>query len=147
MVQSKRGRPQHLYKIFGSTSLCVIYDGGAQERTQRTQSDLRYSAEALRVLKDEIIPYADEIYNSDTGYMCPSILAQLGRMMLSDGYSPSFMVKVAKGVCILKHRGMTVKEIEKALRTARQTKNWVLAPVSSSVDLCEISDLGIVTQL
>jgi hypothetical protein len=134
MVQSKRGRPQHLYKIFGNTSLCVIYDGGAQERTRRTQNDLQYSAEALRVLKDEEIAYAEEIYNDSTGYMCPSILAQLGRMILSDGYSHAFMIKVTKGVCILKHRGMTVKEIEKALRMARQTKNWILKPISASFD-------------
>jgi hypothetical protein len=131
MVQSKRGRPQHLYKIFGNTSLCVIYDGGAQERTRRTQNDLQYSVEALRVLKDEEIPYSEEIYNDETGYMCPSILAQLGRMILSDGCSPSFVIKVTKGICILKHRGMTVKNIEKALRSARQTKNWVLSPVFS----------------
>jgi hypothetical protein len=129
MVQSKRGRPQHLYKIFGNTSLCVIYDGGAQERTRRTQNDLQYSVEALRVLKDEEIPYAEEIYNDGTGYLCPSLLAQLGRMILSDGYSPAFVVKVTKGICILKHRGMTVKELEKALRAARQSKNWVLEPV------------------
>jgi hypothetical protein len=138
MVQSKRGRPQHLYKIFGNTSLCVIYDGGAQERTQRTQNDLQYSVEALRVLKDQEIPYAEEIYNSETGYMCPSILAQLGRMVLSDGYSPEFMVKVTKGICILKHRGMTVKAIEKALRTARQTKNWILEPVYDKLENLEL---------
>jgi hypothetical protein len=137
MVQSKRGRPQHLYKIFGNTSLCVIYDGGAQERTRRTQNDLQYSAEALRVLKDEEIAYSEEVYNGNTGYMCPSILAQLGRMILSDGYSHAFMIKVAKGACILKHRGMTVKEIEKALRMARQTKNWILMPTSAFYDRYE----------
>jgi len=122
-----RGRPKMTEKLVGNhaKSYEFMLTGGRKFRSRRSTVDTVYAMRAAFILTE----FASEIDDLDVifvpdGYMCRSILNQLGRMHLIENYDKESVVDIAKVAIYKKKNGGSVKDIEKYIRNGRLTSEW-----------------------
>ncbi len=126
MEKRSRGRPRISERIAGSSAPLYesVVTSGSKCRSRRSTTDLVYAFQSGSVLMEA----ASEIEGLELicgdHYQCRSILNQLGRMLLIEGYGENDMIEIAKTAIKAKKDGYTVKEIERYIRQGRMTGEW-----------------------
>jgi predicted nucleotidyltransferase len=123
-----RGRPRVTENIAGDNAELYekILINGKQYHSRRSISDAAYVLTAAKIISEAAsdIEGLELLINHQSQYVCRSILNQLGRMDLTDGYSDEDIVLVAKAAIQDKKNGYSVKEIEQYIRNGRLTGEW-----------------------
>ena len=121
-----RGRLSVTEKIAGENSALYekIITDGKQYRSYRSVADAAYVVNAARVLSEAASEIEDLKLICGPDYLCRSILNQLGRMLMSEGFSKSDVIVIAKEAIKGKKDGRSVKEIEQYIRHGRLTGKW-----------------------
>ena len=111
-TNNKRGRPcafhKSLYEIF--------YD-----KEKRVAQNLIYVGETLKLLQQK--PGDFFITENGKNVRRQGIAEQIGRM-ITEGYSEEDCKKVAETAIELYKKGVSVKALEKWIRTGRKTGEW-----------------------
>ena len=121
-----RGRPSVTEKLVGEYSKKYekIITEGKTYRSYRSVADTAYVINAACTLREAASEIEDLELICGPDYQCRSILNQLGRMLLSDGFSKNDVIAVAKAAIKGKKDGHSVKEIEQYIRHGRLTGEW-----------------------
>lgn len=125
-----RGRPTVAQKYYGSKAKIMeaIWESGNRFTTKRSTADYIYCTAALRIIKESAseIPYIEELYKAggQKEWFSRSILSQLGRMSIQDGYSDDDVITIMKIAAKAKHEKHTVKLIELYIKIGRKTGEW-----------------------
>jgi len=124
----KKGRPTVAQKYYGDAAkqVTMIWEAGGNIKTKRSTADYIYCTTALRIIKEAAseIPFVELIYKSDNSWFSRSILSQLGRMSIQDGYDDNDVIAMAKIAAIAIHENCTVREVETYIRNGRKTGEW-----------------------
>ena len=123
-----RGRPRVAEYIMGesASSYEKVLTSGKAYRSRRSISDTVYAFKAADILMEAASDIEDLeiLLNFQSEYMCRSILNQLGRMRLTEGYSNESIINVAKAAIQDRKNGGSVKEIEQYILHSRVTGEW-----------------------
>ena len=127
----KRGRPdvfeRDYHEYSDSSRILFAPKVYAEYRTKRSAANNYYMSHGFGIIKESAsdIPYSDLFINvNEKEIYCKSILEQLGRMLIQDGYSKEDIVTVAKIAAELRHDGYKVKQIAQYIRKSRKTNEW-----------------------
>ena len=122
-----RGRPKVTGKLAGNHTeqFEKVILNGQKFRSRRSVADSVYAFKASTILWEAAseIEGLEVLFRPDE-YMCRSILNQLGRMHMIEGYSNEDVIAIAKEAIKGKKDGYSVKEIEKYIRYGRLTGEW-----------------------
>jgi hypothetical protein len=129
MAEHKRGRPTVAQTIYGDYADMMeeIWQKSGL-KTKRSTADYLYCVAALSAIKEAAseIPHIETICRLDGSnpWYSRSILSQLGRMILQDGYSEQDVLAIAKLAAEARHADCTVRQIEIYIRKTRKTGEW-----------------------
>jgi len=121
-----RGRPSVTQKLAGEKAELYekIITNGKTFRSRRSITDTAYAFSAAHIVLKAASKIEDLELICGERYQCRSILNQLGRMSLIEGYSDADVISIAKEAIQGKKDGYSVKEIEQYIRHGRLTGEW-----------------------
>ena len=94
--KKRRGRPRVAEKMMGDSAdqFETIAKNGQRFRTQRSVTDNVYALRAMMIISEAAsdIEGLEYLFSDEKRYMCRSILSQLGRMYITEGYDTKSVI-------------------------------------------------------